>query len=319
MIRISNVKMRCFVFFVVTILELGGEFVFGKGYNSDNCQKGVVFVKFKPETITEISQILTFQNVKHPKVKKYFKKIGFKTAQKVFKNTQPFDTTAIARTGEVVKKIDLSHWYTLIIDKNIKVPDILDSLRTLPGIEHVSPVTIYSPSVEPNDPYFDIQKGLRNGTTGRDIHATGAWDINIGRNDVKVAVIDGGVDYNHVDLDPGDRSRIVGGYDTGDDDSNPMDDLPEGDNKWGNHGTSVAGIIGAITNNSEGVAGIMWNTRIIPVKVATSGWGPFNWWPNTVLMKEILRKELIGLPVMAQILSISVWEAKAFLIGIECS
>jgi subtilisin family serine protease len=118
------------------------------------------------------------------------------------------------------------------------------------------------------------QTGLKNGNTGRDIHATQAWDYNTGRSDVKIAVIDAGVDYNHIDLDPGNRSRVIAGYDAADDDNNPFDDIPS-QYDAASHGTSVAGVIGAITNNDEGVAGIMHSLQIVPVKVfATTG----PWW-----------------------------------------
>jgi len=108
-----------------------------------------------------------------------------------------------------------------------------------------------------------------------DIRAPEAWDFQKGRNDVIIAVVDGGVDYNYEDLDPGDRSRVIQGIDTGNDDDDPMDDLT-GD--WGNHGTSVAGIIGAMTDNNRGVAGVMWNLKIMPIKVAGEhSIGPFHW------------------------------------------
>jgi thermitase len=77
-----------------------------------------------------------------------------------------------------------------------------------------------------------------------------------------VAVVDDGVDLDHPDLDPGDRSRVIQGYDFGDNDSNPGDDA--------DHGTPVAGTIGARTDNNEGVAGLMWDLQIMPLKVVTS-------------------------------------------------
>lgn len=79
------------------------------------------------------------------------------------------------------------------------------------------------------------------------------------------------MDYTHPDLDPGDRSRIIAGYDTGDGNSDPMDDLPDSPNSYGGHGTNIAGVVGAITNNNQGVAGIMWNCKIMPVKMVRSG------------------------------------------------
>lgn len=67
-----------------------------------------------------------------------------------------------------------------------------------------------------------------------------------------VAVVDGGVDLDHPDLDPGDQSRVIQGYDFGDDDSDPDDDRSSG--AWTDHGTPVAGTIGARTDNGDGVA-----------------------------------------------------------------
>ncbi len=70
-----------------------------------------------------------------------------------------------------------------------------------------------------------------------------------------VAVIDTGVDYTHPDL----AGRIIRGYDFMNDDADPMDDH--------GHGTHVAGVIAALTNNAYGMAGISWNSKILAVKV----------------------------------------------------
>ncbi|CAN5135447.1 hypothetical protein BH23BAC3_BH23BAC3_35900 [soil metagenome] len=134
----------------------------------------------------------------------------------------------------------------------------------------------------PDDPRFQSgqQWGLYNfNNPGNDIHAPQAWQLNTGRSDVIVAVIDGGVDYNHSDLDPGDRSRIIQGYDVADNNSDPMDDIPS-QYGFANHGTPAAGIIGAISDNSQQVSGVMWDVKIMPVKVAhtSSPWrDPFGW------------------------------------------
>lgn len=87
-----------------------------------------------------------------------------------------------------------------------------------------------------------------------------------------VAVLDGGVDYTHTDLDPGDRSRVIQGIDTGDDDNDPMDNLPDDDpDSFAGHGTKIAGVIGARTDNGQQVAGVMWNCSIMPVKMVRNG------------------------------------------------
>jgi hypothetical protein len=93
-------------------------------------------------------------------------------------------------------------------------------------------------------------------------------ELGTGRNDVIIAIVDDGVDYGHGDLDPGDRSHVIQGYDTADQDSDPRDDIPF--NYGGGHGTSVAGLVGALTNNNRDVAGVMWNCQLLPVKVAAT-------------------------------------------------
>ncbi|MDR1091321.1 MAG: S8 family serine peptidase [Prevotella sp.] len=101
------------------------------------------------------------------------------------------------------------------------------------------------------------------------INIAEAWNINKGRNDVIVAVCDGGVDYTHPNLDPGNRSRVIQGYDTGDNDNNPMDDLSKGD--FAGHGTHIAGIIGANPTAKNNISGVMQNCKIMPVKMVGSG------------------------------------------------
>ena len=124
-----------------------------------------------------------------------------------------------------------------------------------------------------NDEHLDEQWGLGE-TPGIDLPA--AWDISTGSATVVVAVIDTGVDLDHPDLaaniwvNPGEIPGNgidddangyvddVNGWDFANGDSSPDDD--EG------HGTHVAGTIGAVANNGIGVAGIVPNVQIMPLK-----------------------------------------------------
>lgn len=104
-----------------------------------------------------------------------------------------------------------------------------------------------------------------------------AWDLTTGNRDVIVAVIDTGVLLQHPDL----RNKLVQGYDFIKDvstsvDGNGIDSDPNdpGDQKLSSssfHGTHVAGTIGAETNNSAGVSGVGWNTRVMPLRVLGLG------------------------------------------------
>lgn len=81
------------------------------------------------------------------------------------------------------------------------------------------------------------------------------WTISKGSEDVIVAVIDTGVDLNHSDL----QGRLTDGLNVIIEGQPPMDDV--------GHGTHVAGVISALVNNNEGVAGMSWYNRVMPVKV----------------------------------------------------
>jgi subtilisin family serine protease len=152
-------------------------------------------------------------------------------------------------------------------------------LMTLPEVEYAEPDLILQPIFTPNDPQYGEQWHYY-GTWG--INAPAAWDLTTGSRNIVVAVIDTGI-TNHVDL----RANTIAGYDfisdvwTANDgngrDSNPSDpgdwiqandcgngSLPQ-NSSW--HGTHVAGTIGAVSNNGLGVAGINWNSRILPVRI----------------------------------------------------
>jgi len=137
----------------------------------------------------------------------------------------------------------------------------------------------------PDDPGFSFQWGLLNaGNPGADIRAVSAWNISTGSSGVLIAIPDTGVDISHPDLagniwskskevpgngiddDANGYIDDVNGWDFVNDDSSPADD--------NGHGTHVAGIAGAVGNNGIGISGVMWDTKILPLKViGASGYG----------------------------------------------
>ncbi|MEW6404711.1 MAG: S8 family peptidase [Chloroflexota bacterium] len=111
----------------------------------------------------------------------------------------------------------------------------------------------------PTDPFFGDQYGLTA------INAPQAWDYTTGSSSVTIAIVDSGVDLTHPDL----AANLLNGYDFVNSDGDPMDD--------NGHGTHVAGITAAVTNNGVGVAGVAGGAQILPVKVLNaSGNGTFN-------------------------------------------
>lgn len=151
----------------------------------------------------------------------------------------------------------------------------------------------------PNDPLFASVAGAQGPAVGQwylrtptaevrsSIDAVSAWDTTQGSASVIVAVLDTGTRFDHPDL----AGKLVAGYDMVSDtaisnDGNGRDadandpgdyvtsaeagrgtfaNCPASSSSW--HGTQVAGIIGAATNNGTGMAGAGWNVRVQPVRV----------------------------------------------------
>ncbi|MGE4485870.1 MAG: S8 family serine peptidase [Oscillospiraceae bacterium] len=118
-------------------------------------------------------------------------------------------------------------------------------------LEYIEPDYSFHMSSAPNDSFYDSYQ-----TDAFDaMSIENARDITKGSSSVVVAVLDTGIDLNHPDL----KGRILSdGYDFVNDDDNPSDD--------NGHGTMVAGIISAVTDNFEGVAGVT-DCSILPIKV----------------------------------------------------
>jgi subtilisin family serine protease len=147
--------------------------------------------------------------------------------------------------------------------------------RRNPGlIKACSPnYLVHTSSVTPNDSMFQELWGLR-GQNG--IDATRAWSITTGGDDIVVAVVDTGIDYNHPDLRENVwvNPREIPGNSLDDDGNGYIDDIhginaatnsgdPMDDN---NHGTHVSGTIAASGNNGIGVAGVNWRAKVVAAK-----------------------------------------------------
>jgi subtilisin family serine protease len=161
-----------------------------------------------------------------------------------------------------------------LLRRGVSVKSVLDRLRKDPTVRVAEPDHEHTLTAIPNDPRFGELWGLHNtgqsgGTPDADIDAPEAWEITTGSEDVVVAVIDTGVDYNHPDLTENilrDGDGNVVGYDYRNNDADPMDDH--------DHGTHCAGTIGARGNNGIGVTGVTHRVKIMPLKfLGADGFG----------------------------------------------
>ncbi len=142
-------------------------------------------------------------------------------------------------------------WWRVPVPPGQNPEAVARRLRQHPDIEVAEVDREVRIAFTPNDPYYGpYQWNLPR------IRAPQAWDVVTGTSAVWIAIVDTGVDYTHPDLA---SPRLWLGWDFVNDDNNPMDDH--------GHGTHVAGIAGANTNNGVGVAGVCWGCDLLAVKV----------------------------------------------------
>ncbi len=149
------------------------------------------------------------------------------------------------------------------------IDEIIGGFRSDPSVEYAEPNYIAYAYMTPNDPYFSYQWHLENCISGS-IHCNSAWDKSTGGG-VIIGVIGTGIAYENYTQQSGVRAsyyykapdlagtQFVPGWDFVNNDAHPNDD--EG------HETHVCGTIAQTTNNGIGVAGIAFNSAIMPVKV----------------------------------------------------
>ncbi len=207
----------------------------------------------------------------------------------------------------------MSRFYILTIPSDADVIQTVTKLSKLECVHSAQPNYVYTCSATPTDISYIEQWGLQK------INASTAWDFFTGSDQVVIAVLDTGVDWEHQDLaaniwnnpgeianngidddvnnyvddvrgwdfaayqysvgfiDPEDPEKTITNYFWKPEDNDPgMDRDSEEYQLFGfhPHGTHVAGIAGAVGNNTvEGttnIVGTLWNCKIMPIKAAYS-------------------------------------------------
>jgi len=200
-----------------------------------------------------------------------------------------------ARASNSGEAPDLSHTYILSLPEGTDILAACKSYSANPAVQYAVPSSLMQPQSVTDDPFFSSRGTWGNSVDDmwalKRIKADVAWDTAQG-DGVVVAVVDTGLDYNHVDIAPNVWSNPleVTGATGVDDDSNGLKDDVRGwhfeypvsyndtyksDNDVmdrNGHGTFVAGIIAAVGNNGSGIVGVAPQAKIMPVKAYSSGW-----------------------------------------------
>lgn len=140
-------------------------------------------------------------------------------------------------TGKFVQTKDFSQLFTLRFSNPVPLDSILNVFKETPEVEYAHQPVIYKYHYEPNDPYY--QQGIQWNLDA--LNAEGAWNISKGNTQIKIGIVDDGIMENHEDI----QGKIAGGtgyfY------------------KSEPHGTWVAGVLAAKTDNNIGIASLGFN------------------------------------------------------------
>lgn len=180
------------------------------------------------------------------------------------------DVTALASSLGIVVEYSSIETGILTLDGERLNGEAVSLISETPGVISVSSEHKARTLFTPNDSSLSLQWGLDT------INAYEAWDITRGTYDVVVGVLDTGIDWNHPDIAANIWTGSDGyhGYNFIDGNHIPMDDNINSYDELGRfvpntytyHGTHVAGVLGAVMNNNQGIAG-MAQVRLMAVKV----------------------------------------------------
>lgn len=176
----------------------------------------------------------------------------------------------------------------LLVQSNLGTLEAIERLRNMPEVEYAEPNWIYQHYATSNDTYFISGQlwGMSANNNSNGSRAATAWAADkLGSSSVYIGIIDEGYMFNHVDLaaNAGVNPGEVANNGVDDDSNGLIDDVYGWDFAGNNntvfdgtaddHGTHVAGTIGAVGGNGIGVAGVVWNVKMIGAKFLGSTGG----------------------------------------------
>ena len=182
-----------------------------------------------------------------------------------------------SNTGIVPKRLlskRLNIWLFEIVDRKEPREDQMSRLALNADVRLIqnNHTNIVLREAIPDDPYYHLQwaPAIMNLPQAWEDFTTGG--VTATGDTIVVAVIDGGTDWTHEDLNCWENSHEIP-YNGIDDDNNGYIDDFHGWNAYNhngyvgssNHGTHVSGIIGAVGNNGKGVCGVNWNVKTMTV------------------------------------------------------
>lgn len=282
---------RFFTLFLCFLFIAGTAYSQNREINAEGKYKGVIHVKFAPKEVKKVdalNQLLLDSKKIKLKQKPEFVTTNIRNLDRVNEKFKAHKMKRVYRNAgkfeDRHRKFGLHLWYEIEFNSNTPVKQLIESYQNVAEIsiaegihatkmvgnekgKKIEPTALPSGT---NDPLFTDQwhyenTGQNEGTAGADISLLEAWQIETGNSDVIVAIEDGGVDFDHVDLAANMwvNSGEIPGNGIDDDNNGYVDDIygynfgdDTGEIYVGDHGTHVAGTVAAVNNNGIGVSGV---------------------------------------------------------------
>lgn len=190
-------------------------------------------------------------SLKNDKLKVALQKAGIEEAmlEIAMPRFKKADTLRTLTDGTTIQQLDMTKLFRIKVPEGKSKKELIEKLRAMPEVLYAEENGTISPLLIPSDVQYADQWALNNPfNPGADIHAEAAWDIFTGNPANIIAVVDGGTDVNHPDL----NDKIAGA------------DAGFG---WGGHGIHVSGIAAAESNNTQGISGVDWQARILARRI----------------------------------------------------
>jgi len=199
--------------------------------------------------------------------------------------------------ARIVKSLDVRHGeYLVVLSGGVSVPAAAEQLARFQEVDYAEPNVLHYINSMPNDEYYsafdgestELQRWYFNGIgSDSNLEAEAAWNITTGSSNIVIAVIDTGVLTNHPDLAANiwtnpylaedatnGYAGDVHGWDFYSGDNDPDPDFGDGNGDEDVfHGTFVAGVAAAVSDNGAGIVGASWHSKIMPLKVFTNSGG----------------------------------------------
>lgn len=161
--------------------------------------------------------------------------------------------------GELTERFNNINTDIINIEPGTSVQEVKDQIKNADEIASIEPNYYATTLAVPNDVYYNYQWNLQK------IQADQAYNLaQSSSSSAVIAIVDTGVNGSHPDL----TGVVIGGYNTINDTALAGDD--------NGHGTRVAGVAGAVTNNTTGIASSSYRANILSIKVLDQyGWGTY--------------------------------------------